>query len=266
MKKIKLFEDFAGDYKIHIFDFYEILRDLEMKPNLVLKDIDLDFVKKYTDKFIGPGFYEKVYERSEYIYYTLLDLSKKYELLSGLAESRFESITKPNDKEVSILPCLCYKDNLVSDFHSFSFYYKNIRLESIIGNIISQFLFKTRHGSHGKMIRTSDESIYVDDEKWSVLNMPTNQSLYNNLNNEIIEYIKNFDINEQFIPCLVFSIENAEHRTYSVDTVSRDECSELFQKFLPIIKKIVKKDFETITPLSYKYHSLLNEYRLILRF
>jgi hypothetical protein len=265
MKKIKLFEDFTGDYKIHIFDFYEITRDTDIRPDFN-KDVDLDFIKKYTDKFIGPGFYEKVYKRSEYIYSVLLDLSTKYELLSGFADSRFESITKPNEKEVNILPCLCYRDDVISDFNSYRFYLKKLNLESVICNIISTFLWDTIHGSHNKKIRTSDESIYVDDEKWSVLNIPDNKSLYNNLSYSVIKYIENFDLNEQFIPCLVFSISNNPDRFYSVDTISRDKCDELFQKFLPLLKKIVKKDFETITPLSHKYHSLLNEYQIILRF
>ena len=84
---IKLFEDFKNT-NVDIIEFHSILREADMYP----ESVTLDFIKEKTDKFVGKGFYEKIYKRAEYIYKILSEIKEKKELLLGFAETRYSSI------------------------------------------------------------------------------------------------------------------------------------------------------------------------------
>ena len=142
-------------------------------------------------------------------------------------------------------------------------YIKNVNQTKIICNMIAEFLYNT--WTHSKTLRNTVESQVVNDEKYKVLNMPDNKDLYPNLNNETIEYIKNFDPQKEFMPSVRLTVDT-KHENFSLLKMDISECDEAFEKFLKVYKALIKKNSVVVKNSSNKYHTTTTEYRVDLHF
>lgn len=260
--RIKNFEQYnLNKESFDILHFHHLLRDIDMYPEK-FTNISFEFIKEKTDKFVGKGFYEKVYERSKDVYNKLSKVSGKIQLLEGLAENRFEKILKQYKKEIRLMPVLSQKGKGDYGYNGFRHFGKKLDLKSILCNILNDFIWNTLHGSWSQDLRTNSEAFQVNDEKWNVLNIPKNKDLYGDaVGRELIEYIENFDPYTFYVPSIKFEVGNKTD-FFSVNPVSIKECDEIFEEFLKLMKKVLKVDLEPIIPISHKYHQFVSEYEI----
>ena len=256
-----MFEDFKNNNP-DIIEFDSILREADMYP----ESVTLDFIKEKTDKFVGKGFYEKIYKRSEYIYKILSEIKEKKELLLGFAENRYSSILSQYNKEVSLSPVMAIQDKDNNGYNGFRHFGKRLNLKSIICCMINQFIWNTLFGVWSQDLRTSSEAFQVNDEKWNVLNIPKNQDLYDgNVSTKLLDYINRFDENKVFAPMFLFKVVN-KLDFYKTNLIPVKQCEDIFEEYTKILKKVLKLDFEIIKRGGIKYHNFLNEYEVMIKF
>ena len=263
MSKIKMFEQYHNTRtNFDIIEFPSILGDVDMYPEK-MEHITFELLKEKTDKFVGKGFYEKVYEKSKIIYDKLFLINQKIDLLEGLAENRFETILKKYNKEISLSPVLSSKSKGNVAYSGFRHFGENLNLKSIFCNILKDFIWGTLSNSLHKDIRTSSEAFMVNDEKWNVLNIPKNKELYNgSVDNGLIEYIEGFDINKYFHTSILFRLYQWDFKNLKLVDVS--ECDKIFDEFFKLMKKVLKIDLEVIPTTSHKYHKVISDYEIII--
>ena len=243
-----------------IVEFPSILRDVDMYPEK-MDHITFELIKEKTDKFVGEGFYEKVYEKSKVVYNKLSIINEKIDLLEGFAENRFETILKKYNKSISLNAVLSSKSKSNDSYSGFRHFGKKLNLKSIVCNILQDFVWSTLSNNLHKEIRTSSEAFMVNDEKWNVLNIPKNKELYNgSVDNELIEYIESFDINKQFHTSIKFELKQWNFNKTVLVNVS--ECNKVFDEFFKLMKKVLKMDLEIIPTTSHKYHKVMSEYQI----
>ena len=258
---IKLFEDFKNNNP-DIIEFHTILREADMYP----ESVTLDFIKEKTDKFVGKGFYEKIYKRAEYIYKILSEIKDKKELLLGFAENRYSSILSQYNKEASLSPVMAMQGKGNYGYNGFRHFGKRLNLKSIICCMIHEFIWNTLFDAWSKDLRTSSEAFQVNDEKWNVLNIPKNQDLYGgNVGKELLDYINNFDENRSFAPMFLFKVGN-KLDFYGTNLIPVKQCEDIFEEYNKILKRVLKLDFEIIKRGGIKYHNFVNEYEVMIKF
>lgn len=261
---IKLFEDFKNT-NVDIIEFHSILREVDMYPDRH-EFASLDFIKEKTDKFVGPGFYEKIYKRAEYIYKILSEIKEKEDLLLGFGETRYSSILSQYNKEVSLSSVMAIQGKDNNGYNGFRHFGKSLNLKSIICCIIHEFLWNTLFGAWSQDLRTSSEAFQVNDEKWNVLNMPKNQDLYGgDIGTKLWDYINRFDENKSFAPMFLFKVGN-KLDFYKINLLPVKQCEDIFEEYTKILKKVLKLDFEIIKNSGIKYHNFLNEYEVMIKF
>ena len=261
---IKLFEDFKNT-NVDILGFHTILRDVDMYPEKN-ESVSLDFIKEKTDKFVGKGFYEKIYKRAEYIYKILSEIEDKKELLLGFAETRYSSILSHYNKEIYLDPVMAMQGKGNYGYNGFRHFGKKLNVKSIVCCMIHEFVWNTLHNSWSGDLRTSSEAFQINDEKWNVLNIPKNQDLYGgNVGKELLDYITKFDENEIFAPMFLFKVGN-KLDFYGTKLLPVKQCEDIFEEYTKILKKILKLDFEIIKRGGIKYHNFVNEYEVMIKF
>lgn len=251
---MKKFENFLKeDGKFSIYDFKNHLLNNYSKEN-----VDLDLIKKYTDKFVGSGFYEELYEYSTHLYNSLKKSINNLDLLEGLLETRFESVMNIGDELRVYSGVSYYSDTNKEEYNGTRFFRKdNLSLDSIICFILNELVNRSISGG----IRKTHDSLFVTDEEWNILNMPKNRYLYSTDNKDVFEYIRNFNMKNRFIPTVTLEITN--DRSYSLKSIKK--CNDIFEKCFKLIRRLISSDVEVIDPMSHKYHSQLSEYKKILK-
>lgn len=258
---IKRFENFQTDYE-YLANFSGNIRDMANERNT---PYDLEYIKGGCDKFIGSGFYEKVVKRSEEIVESLEYIKPKLDLLNGFADVKFNHITSTDkDLESKVVMGVATKMKGYQKHNGF-WYIRNINQDKIMCQMIAEFLYNTSLGSHSKRLRNTIDSMAVREDKYKVLNMPDNADLYPDLNRETIDYIKNFDLNKEFVTSIRLVIDT-DYQSYRNVNMDIKECDEAFEKFLKILNTLVKKNSVVVKDSSYKYHKTTTEYKVDLHF
>jgi hypothetical protein len=260
---IKRFENFDSesdsDGLNYITNYTQNVRDIGYDRKT---PYDMKYVKLGCDRFVGPGFYEKVVKRSEYIVGVLNYLESKMDLLQGFADMKFADITKKDkDIEAQLRMGISNKTKGSRSYNGFR-YIRNVKQNKIICYMIADFIYNTNSGTHTKIIRTEMKSMLVRDPKYNILNMPENKDLYPNLNQETIDYVKNYDIDKEFIPSIRLDVGVLDHSVYRSVGMSIGECDKALEAFMKVYKVVVKKESVVVVNDSNKYHETTTEYNV----
>lgn len=260
---IKKFENFI-DSTDTIYVYREVV--IKKSSNRETIGFDMSYVESGCDKYIGEGFYEKVLDHAKYIYGILEYLKPIMGLLEGFADMRFADITKKDkDLNVDLYAGISTARKGNGKYNGFR-YNRNLTIESIICSIIYDFISNVSLGHNSLEIRTTTEQIEVNDPKYNILNMPDNKDLYPNLNIETIKYIKNYDINKEFVPSIRLSVGVSWEAFRSVN-IDISECDKAFDEFLKIFNHLVKKNSVIVKETTNKYNNpTTTEYRVLIIF
>jgi len=261
---IKRFENFDSETDEsglnYIVNYIQNVRDMGYGRKT---PYSMDYVKLGCDRFIGEGFYEKVVKRSEYIVEILNYLKPKMDLLQGFVDIKFTDITKRDeDLGATLSMGVSNKSKGSRSYNGFQ-YIRNVKQDKIICYMIADFMYNTNSGTHTKIIRNTEVTTIFTEPKYNILNMPYNKDLYPNLNQETIDYIKNYDIDKEFIPAvrLDVGVDNNSFRRVNMDI---KECNEALEAFVKVYKAMVKKETVVIQRDSLEYHKTTTEYTTIL--
>ncbi len=211
------------DSKYGIHDWIEDLKDFEWsrKP--------LTDLKKWTDHFVGGGYYDKVKDKVDKLFAALskVDIdSIKDRLLMDV----FDDL--PPEKGKYVYPAIAYGDpeNYNKELqYRYSGLITTTKMNEndklrIMVHIIKDIVFPTLNiGSYPSIfMRRSDESYYVTDPKWQCANFnidnygfksgdsfETSNGKYSVVHNSDIDKKRDYSIDkiiEMYVPCIVMDI------------------------------------------------------------
>lgn len=168
MDKIKTYNLFLESNKdIDIYVFSDMIGGWN-------KSYDMPIVKKYSERFIGPGIFDRVSKIADDIFYTLEQVDVEH--LKGILYDVFDELP---EKEGYVYPCVlnCRPENLkepvkrrfrgsigVGEDREKS---KRFVICSILKDIVSKTFF---FGYPSVAIRRTHDELYVTDPKWNCVN------------------------------------------------------------------------------------------------
>ena len=257
MKIIKNYNHFINenmniglDSKYGIHDWIEDLKDFEWsrKP---IKDLE-----KWTNHFIGDGYYNKIKNHVDRIFTTLNKVDIEY-VEDRLLMDVFDNV--PREKVKWVSTCIAYGNQ---ENYNKQIQYKYNGLLTVrnrdekdyfraMVHIIKDIVFPTFNiGSYPSVfMRRSDESYYVTDKKWQCANFDidnygfksgdsfeTSEGKFSVIHNSDIERKKQYSVDkiiEMNVPCVVIEIGQGDN--YMQGKMNLNELEENLDSVLPSI-------------------------------
>lgn len=257
MKIIKNYNHFINenmniglDSKYSIYDWIQDLKSFEWgkKP---IKDLE-----KWTNHFIGDGYYQKIKDRVDRIFVALEKVNLDY-VTERLQMDVFDNL--PFSKDKHVYPAIAYGD--ISNYDKdINYKYNGLVTATkrddndklrIMVHIMKEICFGTFYiGSYPSVfMRRSDEQHYVTDSKWQCANFnidnygfksgdsfKTDTGKYSVIHNSDIERKKQYSVDkiiEMYVPCIVIDIgRNGE---YMQGKMNLNEIESNLDESLPTI-------------------------------
>jgi hypothetical protein len=172
IKSYKIFES-LGKYGIH--DWIEDLKSWEWNRSQH-QSVNVTSLKKWSDHFIGEGWYDKVNDLVEKMFQSIDKVDVEY-----INDRMFDVYdTIPQEKEKYTMCCVAYGDVENWDKPNNMKYNGLLSVKEtdsktklrVIIHILKDIVFPTLYiGSYPSyLLRQSDESYYVTDKKWQCQN------------------------------------------------------------------------------------------------
>lgn len=175
MKYLKEYKIFESSQNYGIGDWIEDLKNWEWSRTQIL-NVDLVSLKKWSDHFIGEGYFEKILELTNRIIAALKKVDIEY-----IEDRMLDVYDKvPKEKNKWVMYCVAYGDYKKinkANKHKFNGLISVRDIDErdktrIIIHIMKEIVYPTLRigGYPDYFLRQSDESYYVTDKKWQCQN------------------------------------------------------------------------------------------------
>ena len=252
MKYIKSKILFESAIRYSIYDFFEDIKSYRWGYDTTINKVS---ARKYTDIFIGPGWYDKIDKYvnnmfdsmskvdTDYVYDRLYDIwdeipNKEKNVFCAVSSGSYKSISEPKSRRFNGYMTVME----FTDRNKFN----------IICNIIIDIIYPTLNIDSGKnsiIIRESDEEVYVTDSKYNCENF--NISYYKNVMNDLVKSERSLgqhtidgfskyspdNILSMYVPSIIINIggHNA-HRTGTINLLKLEsDIDDILPTILPTI-------------------------------